>query len=172
MFTEQFGPMVLDRARIRAEVDGFECIAWTEHDPDRGAPDKECDGFWPSLDPQDDGYIGAVSTEEWGAAWDKASRVMRAWENNEWDWCGVVVEVRRAGVLLTERYDHALWGIERNWPDSDNSYLTDVANELLPAALDAARAKLAGLCAGCASSAAVPDVWDRIRHTAASRKEG
>jgi hypothetical protein len=28
-----------------------------------------------------------------------------------------------------------LWGIEANYPDSDNSYLTEVANEMLPQAV-------------------------------------
>ena len=37
--------------------------------------------------------------------------------------------------------DHAasLWGIEANYPDSDNAYLSQVANELLSEALDAAK---------------------------------
>ena len=38
------------------------------------------------------------------------------------------------------------WGIEANYPDSDNAYLTDVANELLPEALDAdSHPKLKGM---------------------------
>ena len=47
--------------------------------------------------------------------------------------------------------DHAAspWGIEANYPDSDNAYLSKVAEELLPEALDAGRAALARLCAGC-----------------------
>ena len=32
----------------------------------------------------------------------------------------------------------SLWGIEANYPDSDNAYLSEVANELLPEALEAA----------------------------------
>lgn len=71
---------------------------------------------------------------------------MQAWREDEWFYCGIVLTVSRAGIILD---DHAasLWGIEANYPDSDNAYLTDVANELLPEALDAARAALATLCA-------------------------
>jgi len=45
--------------------------------------------------------------------------------------------------------DHAasLWGIEANYPDSDNAYLTEVANGLLPEALEAAKAERARQCA-------------------------
>jgi len=48
---------------------------------------------------------------------------------------------------LTHQYGHALWGIEGNYPGADNSYLRCVANELLPEALDDARAKLEQLAA-------------------------
>jgi hypothetical protein len=71
---------------------------------------------------------------------------MRAWCADEWWYCGIAVVVSRAGVNLTGKYDHALWRVECNYPDSENKYLTEVANELLPDALAAAKAKLAKLC--------------------------
>lgn len=74
--------------------------------------------------------------------------VLKAWCNDEWHYFGVAVTVSKAGVGLTGRYDHALWGVDGNYPGSDNSYLATVANEQLGEALDAARAKLAVLC-GC-----------------------
>ena len=57
---------------------------------------------------------------------------------------GIVLSVSLEGVTLD---DHAasLWGVEANYPGSDNAYLTEVANELLPEALDVARAVLARL---------------------------
>jgi hypothetical protein len=73
-------------------------------------------------------------------------KVLKAWCNDEWMWCGVTVNVSRNGVRLTGDWDHALWGIECNYPDSDNAYLMEVANELLGDALDAARTKLGDLC--------------------------
>ena len=180
MFTEGFDKMVLDHERIRCVVDGFECVAWTERDDDGRGPAARMDHFWPSLDPLDPGYIGVVSTEEWGRLYDRANAVMRGWENDEWDYCAVVVEVRKAGVTLTERYDHALWGIERNYPGGDgNAYLADVANNLLPDALEAARKRLRVVLAELSegldppgSTGGVPDVWDRIKREAASRRGG
>jgi len=40
----------------------------------------------------------------------------------------------------------ALWGIEMNYPGSDNSYLLEIANEYASEAFEAAKAKLASLC--------------------------
>ena len=66
-------------------------------------------------------------------------RNLKAWCGDEWFFCGVCVTVGRAGVQLTERYEHALWGIESNEPE----YLLEVANELLDDALAAARERAA-----------------------------
>ena len=58
------------------------------------------------------------------------------WQKNEWFFCAIFVslEVKRREVcdcLVS------CWGIDCNF-DNDNSYLTVVANELLPEALDEA----------------------------------
>lgn len=74
--------------------------------------------------------------------------VLKAWCNDDWRYVGVAVTVSRDDVDLTGEYEHALWGVECNYPGSDNSYLTDVANEQLPEAFAAARAKLASLADG------------------------
>lgn len=66
-------------------------------------------------------------------------KVLRAWCNDEWHWSGVVVTVSRAGVELGAA---SVWGVERNYPGSDNSYLTETANELLSEAIASARAKI------------------------------
>jgi hypothetical protein len=72
--------------------------------------------------------------------------VLQAWCNDEWSWCGVSVTVSRNGVQLVDDYQCALWGIDLNYPGSDNSYLVEVANDYASEALDAAKAKLASLC--------------------------
>jgi len=41
----------------------------------------------------------------------------------------------------------SLWGIEANYPGTDNSYLIEVANELLPEAVAIARETLVRLAA-------------------------
>lgn len=75
--------------------------------------------------------------------------VLKAWCNDEWAYYGVAVTVKKNGIRLTDQYAHACWGIEGNYPGSDNSYFTEVANQNLSEALDAAREKLTLLC-GCA----------------------
>lgn len=54
-----------------------------------------------------------------------------------------------SGVLhiIVDSTQASLWGIEANYPETDNSYLTGVANELLPEAVAAARDTLARLAA-------------------------
>lgn len=69
-------------------------------------------------------------------------KVLKAWCNDEWAYCGIVVTVSKNDVELA---NESLWGVEYNYPNSDNSYLTEVANELASEALAAALAKLAQL---------------------------
>lgn len=62
---------------------------------------------------------------------------MRAWCNGEWYWVGVRLSVSKNGVTLDE-HAASLWGIEGDSNEFGNDYLTEVANELLPEALEAA----------------------------------
>jgi hypothetical protein len=71
---------------------------------------------------------------------------LRAWCEDEWRYYGVAVTVSKAGVQLTGEYDHAVWGIEGNYPGGDNSYFPEVANQLAEEALDAAKETLKTLC--------------------------
>lgn len=132
---------------ITCVVDGFTATARIYCDDDTTAPDKRQDGFWPSLNPTNDGYIGDKSQRTLARHLAKAREVMRAWQNDEWFYCGVAVTIERNGIQLAHLYDHALWGVECNYPDSDNSYLMEVANELLGGAIDDARSKIRTLCA-------------------------
>lgn len=72
--------------------------------------------------------------------------VLRAWCNDEWRYFGVEVTIYKGEVKLTGNYSHTLWGVEGNYPGSDNSYLAEVACELLDEALEDAKRILAGLC--------------------------
>ena len=172
-FIETFDSYVCEGDTITAQVDGYTVTARVVRDdtPDgemeKGPGDlsqendQRQDGFWPSLDPQDAGYIGAGNTDaDLETAKARAKAVMDAWEADEWFYCGIVVCVARAGVTLDGEAEKvrgtfsvpnaaSLWGIEANYPGSDNAYLTEVARELVPDALDAARLALASLCAGC-----------------------
>jgi hypothetical protein len=150
MFKTPFGEFLCDGDTITCEVDGFRCEAWTEmdHDDYHTPPDERCEGFWPSLDPKDAGYIGPRSKRTLLRVRAQREAVMEAWRKDEWDYCGVLVRVFVEDIGLTGHYDHALWGIERNFPGkAGNEYLLHVANELLPEALQAAREKISKLMA-------------------------
>ena len=69
---------------------------------------------------------------------------MAAWRKGDWFYCGIVLSVALEGVTLADNAA-SLWGVEANYPGSDNANLTEVADELLPEALDTARAVLARL---------------------------
>ncbi|KCZ52281.1 hypothetical protein [Hyphomonas pacifica] len=154
-FTERFQPFVCEGDSISCEVAGFEVIARIVRDDCPDAPDERQDGFWPSLYKDAPGFIGPGPNhrQRFAEAQAKAEAVMQAWRKDEWFYCGIVLSVTLEGVTL-ERNAAALFGIEANYPDSDNAYLTEVAQELLPEALDAGRAAARRFCAALETSGA------------------
>lgn len=147
-----FDSYVCEGDTVKIEIDGFTLVATVYRDDDSGAPDTEQDGFWPSLDPNDPGYIGRKSKSTLARHMARAKEVLQAWKDDEWFWCGVAVTVSKDGIQLTNDYAHALWGIECNYPifrkrDHPNSYLSQVADEYIEEALQDARETLARLAA-------------------------
>ena len=147
-FTQQFDDYVCIGDSITCAVDGYTVTARISHDETPDAPDERQDGFWPSLYKDDAGFIGSGNgfRDRFAKAQAKAERVMAAWKNDEWFYCGVILTVEIEGITLN-RFAASLWGIEANYPDSDNAYLTEVANELLSEALETAKAERARQCA-------------------------
>lgn len=146
IFTKHFDDYACEMDSITGTRDGFDFVATIYRDHDCDSPEDRDNGFWPSLDPNSAGYIGAKTKSTLARHTVKARGVLRAWENNDWFYCGVAVTVSRNGVELTDEFSNALWGIECNYPSRrKNNYLRDVANELAETALIEARAKLAEL---------------------------
>jgi len=146
-FTDTFEPHVCEGDSIACETDGFRIVARIMRDACAGAPDERQDGFWPSLIKDAPGFIGPGRNfrTRYAEAQAKAEPVMAAWHKDEWFYCGIVLSVSLEGVALDE-HAASLWGVEANYPGTDNSYLTEVAHELLPDALDAGRAAASRLC--------------------------
>ena len=71
---------------------------------------------------------------------------MEGWRKGDWFYCGIVLSVSLEGVQLAS-HAASLWGIEANYPGADNSYLAEVANELLPESIAVARETLTRLAA-------------------------
>ena len=138
-FTQKFDSYVCLDDTITCEVGEYEITARICHDDTPDRPDQRQDGFWASLIKTDVGFIGKDKTlDDFMKAQAKAEAIMDAWKNDEWFYCGVILSVKIEDVELT---DHAasLWGLEANFPDSNNEYLCEVANELLDEALLAAK---------------------------------
>lgn len=147
-FSERFDTYACEGDTIGCEVDGFTFTARIVADDCPDAPDQRQDGFWPSLYKDAPGFIGPGNSfrQRFAEAQAKAEAVMEAWRKGDWFYCGIVLSVERDGIDLD---DHAasLWGVECNYPGTDNSYLNTVANELLSEALDAGRVASARLAA-------------------------
>ena len=147
-FTQKFYDCVCIGDTIVCEVEGYTVTARICFDDCAEAPDKNQDGFWPSLYPNDAGFIGSGNgwRDRFDAAQARAEKVMAAWKNDEWFYCGVILSVAIDGLTL-DRFAASLWGLEANYPDSDNAYLTEVANDLLPEAIAEAKAERVRQCA-------------------------
>jgi hypothetical protein len=91
-YASSFARFVCVGDTIQADVDGFTVTARIVHDESTRPDDFDC-------------YDDAI---------------VAAWRNDEWFFCGVCVQVSRAGIDLTGPYGAALWGVEANFPGSDN----------------------------------------------------
>lgn len=63
---------------------------------------------------------------------------IKQWMNDEWSFCGVVLEVSYNGVSLG-KHCASLWGVDLNYNKTSNKYLAEVALELESEALDYAQ---------------------------------
>ena len=152
-FTEHFDSFVCEGDAITCVVNGLDVIARIHRDDCRDRPDERQDGSKacfrrPSLYKDAPGFIGPGNNfrARFAAAQAKAEAIMAAWEAGEWFYCGVVLSVECDGAMI-EAHAASLWGVEANYPDTDNIYLQEVANDLLPEALAAAEARRAAICA-------------------------
>ncbi|MFN7177109.1 MAG: hypothetical protein ACK4MX_09495 [Thermaurantiacus sp.] len=146
MFAQGFQSYVCPGDVISCEAGPFTVLAQIVPDDCPDAPDQRQDGFWPSLYANAPGFIGPGNNfrQRFAEAQALAEAVMEGWRKGDWFYCGIVLSVSLEGVDLA-RTAAALYGIEANYPGTDNSYLTDIANELLPEAVAAARETLARL---------------------------
>ena len=153
-FRERFDRYVCEGDSIACEIGGFRVTARIVRDDCMDAPDQRQDGFWPSLYINDPGFIGPGNNfrERLAKAQAEAEAVMDAWRKDEWFYCGIVLAIECEGVEL-DSTQASVWGIEANYPGSDNAYLTEVAGELLPDALAAGRAALTRLMASAPAQA-------------------
>lgn len=113
---------VCDGDTIEIDHNGLTITARIEHDIDHSIDDDDCH-----------------NVELCPAQSEQIRQARQAYFNGDWWYVGVCVSVAYDDMPLTGKYSHAVWGIECNYPGPndklDNSYLTDVANELIDEAL-------------------------------------
>jgi len=148
MFTNNFAAFVCPGDAITGEAGPFTVLAQVVPDDCPDAPDQRHDGFWPSLYADAPGFIGPGPNhrQRFAYAQAKAEAVMEGWRKGDWFYCGIVLSISLDGLVLAPHAAN-LWGIEANYPGTDNSYLAEVANDLLPEAITVARETLARLAA-------------------------
>ena len=162
IFKERFASFVCPGDVITCETEGFSVSARIVPDDCPDPPDQRQDGFWPSLYRDAPGFMGEPDQElvrgsnspangnnfrqRFAKAQAEAEALMDGWRKSDWFYCGIVLSVSLDGVELAP-HAASLFGLEANYPETDNSYLTEVAGHLLPEALAAARAVLARLAA-------------------------
>ena len=122
-FTDKFDSFVCMGDSISVDHDGFTISARIEFDDQYTIDDDDAHNVDQSVTGCDDEQQETLLKNR------------RAWMENEWWYGGVVLSVSKNDIMLDE-HAASLWGIEINYPTSDNGYLTDVANELLSEALE------------------------------------
>ena len=137
MFTEKFDSYVCIGDTIKCEVEGFTLVARIEHDPDTRIDDDDCHNI-------DQEVTGCNAAQQ-----KKLIEAREAYFDDDWFYCGVVISVSRNGVDISE-HAASLWGIECNYPGSNNAYLSEVAIELIDDALICARDSLNAMQAALA----------------------
>jgi hypothetical protein len=129
-----------EQVRIQFEME-------TPSDDSRDRPDERDEGFWPSKDPDDCGYCSPDTYDEQHAI---AVARMASWENDEWEYVGVVAVAHVAipiggGSYTTHTFRSAgLWGIESD----AGEYLEEVFEEEKDALLDQLKTLGAALASG------------------------
>lgn len=123
MYSDLTSPLMKARITFRQEQ---------VRDDDSGPPDKHADGFWPSLDKDNPGYIGDNPTESFASQKTRAEKIMYDWQQGYWHYIGIkavaviVIPGDGASVCHYELRSAGLWGIES---DRDASYLAEVYEE-------------------------------------------
>lgn len=132
-FTTPFDSYVVAGEFITCEADGFQFTARIERDEDSHIDDDDTHNTVQSVTGcNDDQFADLLEAR-------------KAWKQDFWWYCGIVISASYKGVDLGDHLA-SLWGIEVNYPDSDNGHLLGIANELLEGeAIEAAQKALEGL---------------------------
>ena len=134
-FPKAFDGYVCHGDTLRTEIDGIYFTARIEHDPFAGIDDDD-------IHNPDQNVTGCNDQQQ---AQLMAAR--SAYNRDEWFFCGIVLSAQHRATGATWDSIESLWRIEANYPGGYNTYLTEVANELLASAVEEVQDKIRELSA-------------------------
>lgn len=109
-------------------------IRWameTPTDESADRPDEMCDGYWPSLDPDEAGWIGDNPERSYDEQMADAQQRIDDYESGVWEYVGVVavanllIPIGGGSFRMMTLKSGGLWGIESDAGD----YLMEVFEE-------------------------------------------
>jgi len=136
-FEQGFGEYVCEGDTIQGKLNGYDLTARIVCDSCASIDDDDVHNV--------DRFVTGCNEEQQR----KLLEARKKYAAGEWFYCGIIISARfYCGIIISASYnnvpieDHAasLWSIECNYPESDNSYLLDVANELAHDAIIVAKA--------------------------------
>lgn len=116
-FKEKFEKYVCNGDSITLKSNGITFEARIEHDSDSNIDDDDIHNI--------DQLVTGCNEEQQ----ERLLAAREAWSKNEWFYCGIVLTATIDGIELNST--ESLWAIEANYPNSENNYLDEVANDLL-----------------------------------------
>lgn len=134
-FIRSFDDFACEGNKIICTIDGITFQARIAHDPHSSIDDDDSHNI--------DQSVTGCDTEQQA----KLLAAREAWKQGDWFYCGVIISARHNATGAFWDHLESLWGIKANYPGGDNSYLNEVANELLASAVVAVRAKIRELFA-------------------------
>lgn len=116
-FKEKFEKYVCNGDSITLKSNGITFEARIEHDSDSNIDDDDIHNI--------DQLVTGCNEEQQ----ERLLAAREAWSKNEWFYCGIVLTATIDGIELNST--ESLWAIEANYPNSENNYLNEVANDLI-----------------------------------------
>ena len=132
-FPKVFDGYVCHGDTLQVEISGIVFTATIEHDPFAGIDDDD-------IYNPDQNVTGCNDQQQ--------ARLMAArsaYNRDEWFFCGIVLSACHRSSGATWESLESLWGIEANYPNGYNTYLTEIANQLLASAVEQVQEKIQGL---------------------------
>lgn len=134
-FPNQFSSFVCAGDSLQVKIDGITYTARIEPDPFADIDDDDCHNL-------DQSITGCNEYQQ-----RRLINAREAYKRDEWFYCGITLHARHDATGANWDSLESPWRIEANYPDSYNTYLTEVANELLASAVEQVQDKIRELTA-------------------------